>query len=117
MSAHVVLPATVEAAADLDVQILNGLVQLVSSSAMSRFRSSAARPRDEEMPSLQVSVPGQATMSRMLLAPGSLRPIASSAWYSAGTSDLLTQRITKFCSTVVRIVPLVNSRAMSASAA
>ena len=69
-----------------------------------RDRNSAARPREDEMPSLQVSVPGQATMSKMLLAPAWPSPAPSSALNSAGTSALLTHRMTKFCSTVVRTV-------------
>ena len=39
--------------------------------ATSWRRSSAASARDDEMPSLQVSVPGQAVMSVMVPAPGS----------------------------------------------
>ena len=37
---------------------------------VSCLRSSPASPRDEEMPSLQVSVPGQAVMSMIVPAPG-----------------------------------------------
>ena len=39
----------------------------------SRIRSSAASPRDDEMPSLQVSVPGQATTSTIVPAPGQIQ--------------------------------------------
>ena len=39
--------------------------------AASSRRSSAASARDDEIPSLQVSVPGQAVMSLMVPAPGS----------------------------------------------
>ena len=52
--------------------------------AASRVRNSAANPRDDEMPSLQVSVPGHATMSTMLPAPGWPRPTASKASNKAG---------------------------------
>ena len=110
------LAATVEAAADLDVQILDGLVQLRHLFSASSLRNSAARPRDDEIPSLQVSVPGQVTMSTIVPAPGSakLAPLPAPGKCS-GRSLLLTQRITKFCSTVVRTVSFVNRRTMSAS--
>lgn len=54
------------------------------------------------MPSLQVSVPGQAVTSRTVPAPASPRPMASSSANRSGTSASLTQRSTMFCSTVVR---------------
>ena len=38
--------------------------------AASRVRSSPASPREEAMPSLQVSVPGQEATSTMVPAPG-----------------------------------------------
>jgi len=41
--------------------------------------SSAASARDDEMPSLQVSVPGQAVMSLIVEAPPVARPISTSA--------------------------------------
>ena len=41
-----------------------------------RWRSSPARPREEAMPSLQVSVPGHAVTSTMVPAPGAARPMA-----------------------------------------
>ena len=109
-----VLAATIEAAADLDVQILNRLIQLETFSA-NRLRSSAASPREEEIPSLQVSVPGHVATSTMLSAPGAASPAASSALCRSNKSLWLTQRRTIFCSTVDRIVSFVKRRAMSAS--
>ena len=43
------------------------------------FRNSAANPRDDEMPNLQVSVPGQLVMSTKAPAPASPSPIACRA--------------------------------------
>ena len=111
---HMVLSATVEAAADFDVQILDGLIQLKVLFGQS-LRSSAASPREDEIPSLQVSVPGQAAISTIVPAPGCASPAAFSALYNSGKSLWLTQRRTIFCSTVVRIVSFVNWRAISAN--
>ena len=47
----------------------NGLVERAHSWPPG-VRSSPARPREEAMPSLQVSVPGQATTSTIVPAPG-----------------------------------------------
>ena len=58
------------------------------------------------MPSLQVSVPGQAVMSTMVPAPASPRPTAFNSRKSAGRSASGTQRSTMFCSTVVRTLSL-----------
>ena len=49
------------------------------SSGNRRVRNSAPRPRDELMPSLQVSVPGQVTMSVIPPAPAAPKPAALSA--------------------------------------
>ena len=68
------------------------------------------------MPSLQVSVPGQAVMSTMVPAPGAASCAASRSAWRAGRSAVLTQRSTRFCSTVVRTVSRMYLRAMSATA-
>ena len=47
--------------------------------ARSCLPSSAASDRDDEMPSLHVSVPGQAQMSLIVPAPGAARSIAFNA--------------------------------------
>ena len=98
------LATGVEAAADLDVQTLDGGIE-PPSFALKRWRSSPASPREDAMPSLQVSVPGQAVTSEMAPAPISASPISASARCSAGTSRSATKRRTMFCSTVVRTSP------------
>ena len=64
----VVLAAGVEAAADLDVQVADGFVEAASTWPRAGAHS-PARPREEAMPSLQVSVPGQAETSTIVPAP------------------------------------------------
>ena len=106
------LAATVEAPADLDVEILtaSSILKAFFGQSLANSAGETARRGD---PSLQVSVPGQVTISTMVPAPGS-----PSRWRSArkvGQIAWLTQRITKFCSTVVRTVSLVKRRTISAS--
>ena len=67
-----------------------------SPDSVSCLPSSAASARDDEMPSLQVSVPGHAVMSVMVPAPAPARSIVFSASYTAGRSASLTQRSSMF---------------------
>ena len=67
------------------------------------------------MPSLQVSVPGHATMSMIVPAPRSPSPILFNSRYNSGKSISLTQRKTRFCSTVVRMFSPQYFRARSAT--
>ena len=66
----VVLPAGIEAAADLDPQILTAGVDAAILLDEVARRSSPARPREEEIPSLQVSVPGHEQTSVIVPRPG-----------------------------------------------
>src|SRR5436305_1605524 len=75
---------------------------MTSDFSAKRLRSSPARPREEAMPSLHVSVPGQAATSTIVPAPASLSPSDLSSLYSSTTRAWRTQRRTRFCSTVVR---------------
>ena len=48
--------------------------------AARRVRSSPASPREDAMPSLQVSVPGHEVTSTIVPAPGAARSMSASAW-------------------------------------
>ena len=95
----VVLATAVEAAANLDVQVLNALIELV----IFLFQPLA-------------KLGSETSRRRMVPAPGSPSPAASSALCNSMRSLWLTQRRTIFCSTVDRIVSFVKRRAISASA-
>ena len=101
--ADMMLAAGIEAAADLDVQAADRSRPFRRRARAAACASSAARPREEEIPSLQVSVPGQDTTSTIVPAPASAKSAAFRSLYSAGRSASLTQRRTMFCSTVVRM--------------
>ena len=86
---------------------------IVKYCSASRARNSRARPREDAMPSLHVSVRDR--RPRRVSSPRRSRPMAFNPRYNSGKSASLTHRNTMFCSTVVRTLPPLNVRARSAS--
>ena len=111
----VVLAATVEAAADLDVQIFDGFVEFEDSfrPAACAARRQPARRGDAQFAGVRARASDDVDNGAGARHRPDLR--RCSALYSSGRSPWLTQRITKFCSTVVRIVSRVKRRTISAS--
>ena len=108
------LSAGIEAAANLNAQPANRLILGLAFSA-SLSRNSPARPRDDEMPNLHVSVPGHATGSWIVSAVARSSRAACNSLKSAGRSVSLTQRKTMFWSTVSRTVSFTYLRPKSAT--
>ena len=111
----VVLAAAVEAAADFDVQILDCLVHLQTffGQAGAQLAGQSARRRNPQLAGIGAGAGDDiddGARARLAQADGVQMRCRVPA-----RSRLLTQRITKFCSTVVRIVSLVKRRTMSAS--
>ena len=111
----VVLAARVEAARDLDLEVLDRVVELevASLDAAPQLGGEPARRRDAELAGVGA---GQAVMSTRVEAPGSARPAAARSPWSATRSRSAIQRRTKFWSTVVRRWPSLYLRAIAASA-
>jgi len=101
------LAATVEAATDLDVQILDGLIHLKTllGQSIAQFRRQFRGRR--KSPACTCPSPGKRRHRRWWPAPGAPSPADSSALCRSDKSLWLTQRRTIFCSTVDRIVSLV----------
>ena len=92
---------------------------LTSSSDVSMLSSASPNawfsPMEDVMPSLQESVPGHVTMSRMVSRPGATKSSSLRARYRSYSDSVLTHRNATFCCWLMRTRPPANLRAMSAS--
>jgi hypothetical protein len=88
------------------VQRRDRFIQLVAfgHETVAQFAAQSARGGDAQLASVGA---GAGTTSTMLPAPGLAEVDGIEIGEKRGTSDLLTQRMRKFCSTVVRMVPRV----------
>jgi len=92
---HVVLPAGIEAAADLDAEVLDRLVDLHPASGQpgAQLAGQPARAGDAQLARVGARA-GHDIHNRS--GARSPSPAALSSWYNAGTFDSLTQRSTMF---------------------
>ena len=112
---HMVLAAGIEAAADLDAQAADGLIHLgvLCGQAHAQFSGEAARGSDAELAGIGAGAGGNVD-DRVRNRRGQIGVLQIRV--ESGRSASLTQRSTRFCSTVLRTVSFMYLREMSATA-